>query len=83
MSYDPREIVSIEFRVNQNQYYADVSLGDIMEAFKEGGETAVDSLLEEAVNEEFNQSVYYSYDTFEFLNEINQEHNLGLGEIYK
>lgn len=75
-----KEWVSIEYYVNQNQYFADVYLEDLVEAHKEGGYKAVSEYIEEAVEEAFNCNVYYSYDLDSALEELNEEYGTELGE---
>jgi hypothetical protein len=73
--------VEIPYEVCGSVYHAEIYLPDIIEAKKEGGDKAVEKLVEEIVEEDFHQNVYFSYDLYEFTEELDKEYGTKINEM--
>lgn len=77
--FHPDETVEISYYVRgYGDYRVDIAIGDIVEAMKDGGETAVDSLVDEYVSDDFNRNICYGYDLDKFIDQIDEEFEIDL-----
>ena len=79
MSYHPDETTEISYHVaGYGDFRVEIAIGDIVEAYKEGGETSLDNLVDEYVSDDFDKRICYGYDLDSFMDKINEEFEIDL-----
>lgn len=71
-------MVKIPYEVSGHRYYAEVYLKHLIEAKEKEGFSGVERLVEAAVEEDFQQNIYYSYDIDELTEKIDKKYGTNI-----
>ena len=73
---DTCDNIWITYEVLGHEYEVEFWVADIIDAYNEGGETAVDALIDEYVGDDFNQRISYSYDGDKLMERIEDRYGV-------
>ena len=73
---DSTDSTFITYEVLGYEYDVEVFVSDIAEAYLQGGSSEVDSYIDEAVEEDYNQRIGYSFDTDTLIEDIENRYGV-------
>lgn len=76
---DLKQMVKIPYTISgYYEYETEIPLGALIDAMKTGGESSLDSLLDEAINEDVQRKNYYGFDLDKIIQSVKEETGVDL-----